>query len=81
MTDEEDQNDAAEPDLGASPERLAVVHAACKCIERMPPPCPTVAVMAFNGAACGEIADSIGISASRVSQHRAAIRKLLERHL
>lgn len=70
-----------EPDIGASPERLAAVHEACRRIERMPEPCPTVAAMAAGGADCEEIAAALGVSVSRISQHRATIRKVLERYV
>lgn len=86
VSDDPQETDAPEieteePDLGASPERMAAVHAACTRIERMPAPCPTVAAMAADGADCEEIAAALGVTVSRVSQHRAAIRKVLERHL
>lgn len=75
------ESDADEPDMGASPERMAAVHAACLRIEQMPAPCPTVAAMAASGADCKEIAAALGVSISRVSQHRANIRKVLEKNL
>ncbi len=76
-----DPTEANEPDLGASPERIAAVHEACACIERMPEPYPTIAAMAAGGADVEEIAAALGVSPSRVSQRRAQIRKLLEKHL
>jgi FixJ family two-component response regulator len=70
---------AADP--SSAPDRLAAVRQACRRIERMPEPCPTVAAMAAGGADCDEIAAALGVSVSRVSQHRATIRKVLERYI
>ena len=70
---------AADP--GSAPDRLAAVHEACARIERMPEPCPTVATMSADGADCEEIAAALGVSISRVSQHRATIRKVIERYI
>lgn len=79
--DDDGASDAGEPDAGASPERIASVHEACRRIERMPEPCPTVAAMAAGGADCEEIAAALGVSVSRISQHRATIRKVLEKYV
>lgn len=81
IDEQDDRPGLDEPDVGASPERIAAVHEACSRIERMPEPCPTVAAMAARGSDCEEIAAALGVTVSRVSQHRAAIRKVVERYI
>ena len=70
-------------DLLAAPDNPSFSYAvrqAMEAVERLPSPLPLIAKRLAEGCPPGEIADELGVSPSRVSQHRLEITTYLKDH-